>query len=104
MRAVNQKDERFVEAVESVAQAMELPFYGDYSGRGMFGKECLSVEVDGGDQLARFFFQMGLHVGQRFETTLPHTKMDSMGKGTVVYWEKVQVEDAPRGDDEDEEG
>lgn len=54
-----------------------------YSGRGMFGKECVGVSVD--------------HPG---EYTLPKGyRMDTLGLGYIVYWPSVKWE----GDDDYEE-
>jgi hypothetical protein len=45
-----------------------------YSGRGMFGAECVGVTLDG----------IGDGTAQRIVGSAPHT--DSMGKQIVAYW------------------
>ena len=68
-----------------------------YSGRGMGGKECLSVSMDG-------------HIGKLFSDVLGAIEpedteamakafrgmqQDSMGKGSVVYFPRIPFEAKP---------
>ena len=64
-----------------------------YSGRGMYGKECLAVVVRP-YMIADLFFEMGKFVGEH-NIDLPHithVTTDSMGYDTVVYWKTYEVE------------
>jgi hypothetical protein len=64
-----------------------------YSGRGMYGKECLAVVVRP-YMIADLFFEMGKYVGEH-DIDLPHlthVDMDNMGYDKVIYWKAYQVE------------
>lgn len=69
-----------------------------YSGRGMYGKECLGVKLDEGDSL----FNLGFVMGGAAETNvdlmdllshLPTPRTDSLGRGTVAYWPSLKWEE-----------
>lgn len=69
-----------------------------YSGRGMYGKQCVSVDLDGdGDlwNLAIALSRRGIEPGQ------PHT--DSMGRGIVAYWPRIAWPEGRRSPDEFDE-
>lgn len=58
----------------------------NYSGRGMYGKSCLAVNVDIHAQaweLAFVIGQVALGIG---EESCPSPKYDTMGYGLVLYW------------------
>lgn len=59
-----------------------------YSGRGMYGKECLAIAIDGSQKFAAVGWACSqmpawLELGGVLE--------DSMGLGIVVYWPDVSV-------------
>lgn len=62
-----------------------------YSGRGMFGKECVAVYGDDA-------FALGMAIGQEeylasaFDGKI--TRQDSMGLGIVIYWPQIQMPSA----------
>lgn len=64
--------------------------YGTYSGRGMYGKECLAVDVSQKDEHA-LMFEVGKAVGAfnvplDVQRALRNPKTDSMGLDIVIYW------------------
>jgi hypothetical protein len=59
-----------------------------YSGRGMYGKSCLAINLDNDGQL----WELALELG-REHAHFPAPKTDSMGKGIVVYWPSIQWEE-----------
>lgn len=62
-----------------------------YSGRGMFGKECLSITINSRYDMTRFeetLTDLGIYPG----------RTDSMGLGVVMYWPSTRI-----NLDEDEE-
>lgn len=77
----------------------------DYSGRGMFGKECLAVVTDESAWTLRGEIQEILDgldptdatnddLQDGLEALLDREpRQDSMGLSTVYYWPNVQVED-----------
>lgn len=81
-----------------------------YSGRAMYGRNCLGVELD---SLGDFFEKLGealLEQGEdidrqdRWKITegLRSAKWDNMGLGMIVYFTSVPYTDE-EGDEEDEE-
>jgi len=73
-----------------------------YSGRGMFGKSCLGVEIDPGDSVTEF--SLGVDVGiwlqendEDYNSRDFKSSSDSMGLGTIVYFPYVPYTE----DDED---
>lgn len=55
-------------------------FRPDYSGRGMYGTECVGIVTGNPNEIIAMAGKRGI----RGAVT------DSMGKGTIVYWPKVQ--------------
>jgi hypothetical protein len=75
----------------------------DYSGRGMYGKYCLGVDLD---TTSGFISTVGRYVrGEDDEDEimrkLDSYSSDSMGLGIIVYWPSVPYEGSE--DDEDDE-
>ena len=82
-----------------------------YSGRGMYGKECLGVSL--GMSTGQFFAQVFDDVirnnpseeeKEAFSEALKHFKTDSMGRGQIVYWENVEYASGDEEEDEDPSG
>lgn len=71
-----------------------------YSGRGMFGKHCISVTLPDDNEIFRL--GSGLRT-YGYEGTLPHLKTDGMAGEIVAYWPEVEVEeeDSDLGDGEE---
>lgn len=68
-----------------------------YSGRGMYGRECLGVTVE--DPIS-FTLELGYAIGQEETSELPRrTSWDSMGLDYIVYFPNVPYD----GEDEDED-
>ena len=62
-----------------------------YSGRGMFGRECLSIV---GDIYGSDLVRLGFALAQTTALTsgeLPRAQTDQMGRGIVVYWPGVEI-------------
>ena len=68
---------------------------GDYSGRGMYGRQCLGVVVPNISAL----FTLGQMLAEHDWMGEPDT--DSMGRSFIAYWPSVQVsrEEQPEGDE-----
>lgn len=78
----------------------------EYSGRGMYGRHCLSIVTD---HHSVHSFELALQLGRaaadsgRFdevEDAISDTREDSMGLGTVIYWPSIPY---VKGDDSDDE-
>ncbi len=93
-----------------------------YSGHGMYGKKCLSFNLESGENELDAFLSIAEAIqsyveshddGLELEDITPHfmgAKSDSMGLGTVIYfpnveWEEIedQFEEDFVDEDEDEE-
>lgn len=57
-----------------------------YSGRGMYGKECVGVTCDNQVDL---IFDMMDHASRNQIKELKGCKTDSMGRSIIVYWPNV---------------
>jgi hypothetical protein len=70
----------------------------NYSGRGMFGANCVSISTDHRDSDYSL-------CGELYAIGVPPGRTDSMGLGTVYYWPSTQwPEDLPfPTDDEDDD-
>lgn len=72
--------------------------YGEmrsYSGRGMYGKECLGVTVD---DPYRFMMELGYGIGvEESECAeglrLPAVQVDSLGLSSIVYFPKEKYDE-----------
>ena len=71
-----------------------------YSGRGMYGKQCVSVDLDSDGDL----WDLAVALARRgIEPGGPST--DSMGRGIVAYWPRIAWPEGRRSPDEcDDEG
>jgi hypothetical protein len=81
-----------------------------YSGRGMYGKDCVGVDLENSAQIASVFFSLGERCQSSGDDRLAslgdgdeQIKTDSMGRGLIVYWPDVYVADAALLRDADEE-
>lgn len=78
-----------------------------YSGRAMFGRECLSVHCDGGADAA-FAICSGilgsaddLDSAKDLIDALSDPSQDSMGRGAVLYWSSIPwLGDEPSSEDD----
>lgn len=81
----------FIEAVEEAAGFAGMSV-GDYSGRGMGGKRCLSVRGCL-KQFAETMFYVGdILDGDDATGEVSEVRQDSLGHGTVFYWPNVPYE------------
>lgn len=73
----------------------------DYSGRGMYGAECVAITMDSDASL----LALGAEIAKTIENPhlavmlLHESRMDSMGLGSVIYWPAISCADAPASED-----
>lgn len=99
---------RFFELLEEVTTQDGIGRLRRYSGRAMWGKECVAIT---GDYLNPF--DLALRLADRAEDfgfqigDLPSPDTDSLGRGIVIYWPKIEWPEGtpePRDEfDEDDE-
>lgn len=72
--------ERFIEALDDAGFEPKR-----YSGRGMYGKECVSVRGDEDNPISAWDIARELF-GEPREFVIPEPRQDSLGLGIVLYW------------------
>lgn len=82
-----------------------------YSGRGMYGQTCLGVSIDG--HLIGFAMRLGAQLALTAdaltaETLAGQVGVDSMGRGSIVYFPRIAApadidDEDDSEDDEDDE-
>ena len=68
--------------IKAAALSYEGRYHNDYSGRGMFGQQCVSIYCDS--------YEVQDIVA---EVGIKGARTDSMGKGAVIYWPNIQEEE-----------
>jgi hypothetical protein len=75
-----------------------------YSGRCMYGEQCLGVTFSGWADAFNFAMLIGT-CDEALVEMLSHPSYDSMGRGIVVYWPRIAVPNSviasEAADDED---
>lgn len=71
-----------------------------YSGRGMYGKECLGIDLD---DMADAFRLALLVSDDDLAVALMSPKFDDMGKGIIVYFPNVAVPEGVTDEDDDDD-
>lgn len=71
-----------------------------YSGRAMYGRECVGLVHHGQGELIRFALAL-VRQDENAEEWLPETRSDSMGLNQITYWPDVTIEHEE--EDEDDE-
>ena len=73
--------------LNQAADGVDGEIYPDYSGRGMYGDECVGIILKDEGDLFRF---AGL-LDDDFVELLGSPEWDSMGLREIAYWPKVTV-------------
>lgn len=68
--------------LEEIAENLGCDFRESYSGRGMYGKSCVGIDVDS-------YNEMEGVIEKALEHGIKGAKTDSMGKGYIVYWPSI---------------
>lgn len=80
-----------VQLIKDVAEEMDADFRSDYSGRCMYGRECVGVVTD---QPFEFCLQLGINIGAQGDTSNQPTdiRSDSMGRSTIIYFPGIEAD------------
>jgi hypothetical protein len=65
----------------------------NYSGRGMYGDECMAVVLDGDRDTFALFAALGIELDD--DEAIPMARsacQDSMGRSIVIYWPRLRLE------------
>lgn len=86
---------------QDIRDALSLLGYEprSYSGRGMYGKECVAVDVEWSSDE----WTIGQALALRFGQTTPAPDSDSMGRGKILYWPQLEWVGPDREYDEDDD-
>lgn len=89
------------QAVDSIGEGT----LRSYSGRGMYGQECIGLVVDSISDYTTIIIQATLFAeldekGDLFSFEARTVGMDNMGKGWVFYWPSKQFKENEGDDDE----
>lgn len=99
--------ENLASIIEDAADAVDGTFTSDYSGRGMYGKDCVGVVFEDTGGLVAMGAQIAWCVADRADysfdmsgvfdamedviSDLQNMRMDTMGTGIIVYWPNIQA-------------
>lgn len=72
--------------IEAIAQQGLRP--QAYSGRDMYGKQCVGVVVNSQDELWDLAFDLGRAQGED-GPKIPPPRTDDLGRKTIVYWPAI---------------
>jgi hypothetical protein len=76
-----------------MAELDESAVRENYSGRGMYGAECLGIAAESDDETLLFALAVGQVLGfDRAFTVLRDSRSDSMGRGTITYFPRIKIE------------
>lgn len=74
--------------------------YDDYSGRGMYGKECFGIVVESTAEAVKFLIALARNLEAELADELADNwTTDSMGYGTIVYFPRFTVSEEDVDDD-----
>lgn len=71
-----------------------------YSGRGMYGAQCVGWDVQGADEVLRLGAAITTVMGDDAPDMIDSASQDSMGRGVIVYFPGWQCDD-PIGEDDE---
>lgn len=83
--------------------------YFRYSGRSMYGKECVGITLSNITDLLNIGAALYAFLGDGHLTDEVYSRFmrgastDNMGRGMIVYWPNITCIDAPADADNDEE-
>tara|TARA_B110001454_G_scaffold96476_1_gene91348 strand:- start:32 stop:289 length:258 start_codon:yes stop_codon:yes gene_type:complete len=70
------------EAIENAAASVNGRIYADYSGRGMFGDNCIGVVLKDESDLFRF----SAYLDDALVERLGSPELDALGLAVIAYW------------------
>lgn len=86
-----------VEDIQSLVSNLDNAEVRSYSGRSMYGKQCLGIDMESMSDAFRFALMVE---DEDLTVALSNPCFDNMGMGIIVYFPNVE---APEGIDDDED-
>lgn len=65
--------------------------YREYSGRGMFGKQCVGVDVSDLRDLMGLLAEISKIDPEFTAMLIQDAQFDDMGRGMIIYWPKASI-------------
>lgn len=89
-----------LQVLEDAADELGLDLRTDYSGRGMYGDECIGIVAGSTGEVIRWFFMIH-DLDDMLADRLVEQNMsqDSMAFDIIFYWPSVSVENDESEDD-----
>jgi hypothetical protein len=87
-----------VEEIQNLVSDIDDAVLRSYSGRNMYGKQCLGIDMESMTDAFRFALSVQ---DSDLIYRLSQPVFDNMGRGIIVYFPNVE---APEGIDDDEDG
>lgn len=76
------------EFIEILEAAGYKPF--SYSGRYMFGKQCVAIPLDNMGGLFKLLLTIGRLSEEQDHNKLSNLRTDELGRGLVIYWPYIE--------------
>jgi hypothetical protein len=93
------RSEAFAAALESTSN---IDVRRDYSGREMYGDLCVGVTFKKIGELLEAVYWLGRQDEDgEFQAEIANADMDSMGRGSIVYWRDMQMDTGEVEEDEE---
>lgn len=89
-----------IDAIRAAAYARDVKVYMDYSGRAMYGTNCIGIVGDLGDLVAVIARVTRDWDSDEEITELNNIRSDSMGQESIYYWPRLETDS---GSDEEAE-
>ncbi len=83
-------NEQFI-LIQEAAWVSESGKLRSYSGRGMYGKQCLGFEYSDFSDAILFIGHAIQAFPDEWELMFRRTSQDSMGLGAIMYWPDIQI-------------
>lgn len=89
-----------IETIQDLISDIDGAELRSYSGRGMYGKQCLGIDMDSMSDAFRFALMVQ---DEDLSVALSNPCFDSMGLGIIVYFPNVEAPEGIEDDEDDDE-
>jgi hypothetical protein len=93
MEATKISQQAIEDALDSQGGNWDYEDIRSYSGRGMYGEECLGIVFNDSRDAYGFFVELAAEDYDTAELLARKAREDSMGTSVIVYFPGVQVDD-----------
>lgn len=100
MTTLTQLTDEQVDTMKDLLVDIGDAYLRPYSGRFMYGQDCLGIDMDSMADAFRFALMV---TDSELADALSSPRFDNMGKGIIVYFPNVGVPEGVTDEDEDED-